>query len=401
MRVWALVPRRRGSDGFGPPIDRRSRRCARSRSARDRFGRTPRARRASATPSHHLLCGEVLAIVLAACAADPPSKEQLGKQLFTDPGLSYPTGQACADCHAPQTAFRDPESDHTTSMGAVQGRFGARNTPTAMYAAAVPPLHYDGRWVGGLFWDGRADSLEQQAGGPLMNPLEMNNRDRASVVNYVRTRPYANAVRELYGGGALDTVDGGFTAISDALAAYERSPALSPFSSRYDHYVAGTGALTTQELHGMNVFTAHCASCHPPPLFTDFGYANLGIPHYGNSAYDAQHPGFVDHGLMTTLGDPATDGMFRTPTLRNIARTAPYGHNGYFENLPYLLDFLNTRDVGSRDVPTCSRAAGTNASCAWPAPEVPATVDHRVGNLGLSHDDLDALAAFLDALTDE
>ena len=339
--------------------------------------------------------------LLAACSVDTPTKEQLGKRVFTDPGLSQPAGQSCADCHSPKTAFRDPESDRTTSMGAVQGRFGARNTPTALYAAHVPPLHYDGQWIGGLFWDGRADTLEQQAGGPLLNPLEMNNPDKATVVNHVRAQPYAQQFRELYGAGALDTVEGGFTSITDALAAYERSPELSPFSSRYDRWVAGTASLSAQELRGKDVFDAHCTSCHPPPLFTNFGYANLGVPRYANSLYYTRDPGYVDHGLATTLHDPSLDGMFRVPTLRNIARTAPYGHNGYFENLPYILDFLNTRDVGSPDVATCSRAPGKPAACAWPAPEIPATVDRRVGNLGLSPDDLSALAAFLDTLTDE
>jgi cytochrome c peroxidase len=275
-------------------------------------------------------------------------------------------------------------------MGAVQGRFGTRNAPTAMYAAQVPPLHYDGRWVGGLFWDGRADTLAQQAAGPLLNPREMNNPDKATVVNHVRAQDYAQDVRAIYGESALDTVDGGFAHITDAIAAYERSPELSPFSSRYDK-----GTLNAQELRGEKIFDAHCASCHPPPMFTDFSYANLGLPRYANG------PAEIDHGLATTMHDSSLDGMFRTPTLRNITRTAPYGHNGAFENLPYFLDFLNTRDVGSPDAPTCSHAPGSKTSCAWPAPEVPANIDHRVGNLHLSSDDLADLAAFLAALTDE
>jgi len=286
-------------------------------------------------------------------------------------------------------------------MGAVQGRFGSRNAPTAMYAAQVPPLHYDGRWTGGLFWDGRADTLEQQAAGPLLNPLEMNNPDKATVVNHVRAQPYAQQFRDVYGAGALDSVDDGFAHITDAIAAYERSPELAPFSSRYDRWAAGTGTLSAHELRGKDIFDAHCASCHPPPLFTDFSYANLGVPRYANNLYYLKDPGYVDHGLATTLKDPSLDGMFRVPTLRNITRTAPYGHNGYFENLPFMLDFLNTRDVGSPDVATCSRATGSNASCAWPAPEIPATVDRRVGNLGLTSEDLAALAAFLDTLADD
>ena len=97
---------------------------------------------------------------------------------------------------------------------------------------------------------------------------------------------------------------------------------------------------------------------------------------------------YIDHGLMTTVGDPQQDGKFRVPTLRNIARTAPYGHNGYFENLEYMIEFLNTRDVGS---PTTG---------PWAAPEVPATVDQTVGHLGLSQQDVDDLVTFLATLSD-
>jgi cytochrome c peroxidase len=342
----------------------------------------------------------LLTLMLAGCTVDAPSKEQLGKQLFIDRTLSTPAGQSCADCHAPAQAFRDPESDRTTSMGAVDGRFGSRNAPTAMYAATIPPLHYDGRWVGGLFWDGRASSLEEQAAGPLLNPLEMNNADHASVVAKVRRAPYASAFRDVYGGRALDDTEIAFGHITDAIAAYERSPELSPYSSRYDRFAAGTGTLTPQELRGYRVFDANCTSCHPPPAFTTFEYVNLGLPRYENNMYLRQDPTFVDHGLATTVNQPTEDGKFRVPTLRNIARTAPYGHNGYFENLPFMLEFLNTRDVGSTQVASCSRVPASQTRCQWPAPEVPATVDHRVGNLGLSPGDLEDLAAFLETLDD-
>jgi cytochrome c peroxidase len=339
--------------------------------------------------------------MLAACSAESPSKEQLGKELFLDQGLSQPGGQACADCHAPTAAFRDPESDHTTSMGVVTGRFGTRNAPTAMYAASIPPLHYEGRWIGGQFWDGRADTLDAQAAGPLLNPREMNNPDRASVVAKVRAAPYAATFRELYGTHALDDVDQAFAHITDAIASYERGPELSPFNSRYDRYIAGSGSLTAQELRGYQVFNANCASCHPAPLFTDFSYANVGVPRYDNSMALTADPSFVDHGLATTVMSDREDGTFRVPTLRNITRTAPYGHNGYFENLPYMLEFLNTRDVGSVDVSTCSRSPGSKARCAWPAPEIPSTITRQVGNLGLTSGDLEDLAAFLDTLSDD
>ena len=338
-----------------------------------------------------------LALALLASCRDGAA--ELGKQVFFDPALSHPAGQACADCHAPQTAFRDPESDHSTSLGVLRGRFGVRNAPTLMYARFVPPLHLDPYvgWAGGLFWDGRGGSLEHQAAIPMLNPVEMNNPDRATVVAGQRAAAYAGEYKKIYGNDALDDVDVGFAHVGDALAAFERTPQFSPFSSKYDHYIAGKAKLTESEKRGLAVFEQHCTSCHPPPLFTNFSYANLGIPRYQNNGfYKNEHElnpagaAYVDHGLMAIVGDSAQDGKFRVPTLRNIARTAPYGHNGYFANLPYFLDFLNTRDSRSPD-PMVK---------PWAPPEVRVNVDQRVGHLGLDARALDDLDNFLETLTD-
>jgi cytochrome c peroxidase len=356
----------------------------------------------------------VVSVALLGAACSPSSssmtKEQLGRAVFFDQGLSQPAGQSCADCHAPDRAFADPEVDESTSAGAVPGRFGPRNAPTAMYARFVPPLHLDPagqQFVGGLFWDGRADTLEDQASNPFLNPLEMNNPDKATVVAAVRAASYAGAVRSVYGPSSLDDPEQAFANLLDAIATYERSQALSPFSSKYDRYLAGTATMTEQQLRGLAIFEdparGNCASCHPsrpasdgtPPLFTDFTYANLGIPKYRNSRYlvqpSALNPdgsAFVDHGLMKTVDDARQDGKFRVPTLRNVARTGPYGHNGYFGNLEYILDFHNTRDVGSSDVGP------------WAPPEVAANVDARVGHLGLSTEDVYDVLSFLQTLTD-
>ena len=342
--------------------------------------------------------------------------------MFEDTGLSQPAGQACADCHAARYAFRDPESDHSTSAGAIASRFGARNAPSTMYAPFIPDLTFDPgteQYRGGQFWDGRAADLEDQAALPLLNPIEMNNPDKATVVAAIERAPYARKFVAAFGPAAFEDVDAAFTHIAESLATYERSTVMSPFSSKYDRVLAGTASLTPKEMLGRAVFEdperGNCASCHPsrpgadgsPPMFTTYGYANLGLPRYANSEFYAlpkalnpEGASYIDHGLMTTVGDPRQDGKFRIPTLRNVARTGPYGHNGYFASLPYFLDFLNTRDVGSTAVGTCSRASAT-ATCAWPPPEVAATVERdRVGHLGLSEPELDALAAFLETLTD-
>ncbi|HZJ68314.1 MAG TPA: cytochrome-c peroxidase, partial [Kofleriaceae bacterium] len=193
----------------------------------------------------------------AGCTADQPStKEQLGELMFSDTNLSSPAGQSCADCHLARVAFRDPETSLATSMGIVPGRFGLRNAPTAMYASYVPALHRtgDGGWIGGLFWDGRADTLEDQAAAPLLNPLEMNNADKASVVATVRRASYAPAFRELFGPRALDDVDAAFAHVTEALAAFERGPAFAPFTSKYDRFLAGEATLSDAEQRGLAIF---------------------------------------------------------------------------------------------------------------------------------------------------
>ncbi len=370
------------------------------------------------------------ALALAACTqtSPPPSaatanitSAQVGALLFSDPSLSEPVGQACADCHDARVAFRDPEVDHSTSMGVVPGRFGSRNSQSAMYSNLVPPLHYDpllGQ-IGGLFWDGRADSLEDQANGPLMNPLEMANPSKQVVVDKLRMGPNADAFRAAFGDDALDDVDPAYAKMTAALAAFERTPAFAPFSSKYDHYLAGTAKLSASEKRGLAIFEdparGNCAGCHPsrptadgaPPMFTNYGYANLGLPAYANNLFYEQpaplNPDgarYIDRGLGRTLDDANQDGKFRTPTLRNIGRTAPYGHNGYFANLSYFVDFLNTRDIGSTMVGTCSRVKD-DTRCAWPAAEVSSTLDHHIGNLRLGETDVDDLVAFLRTLDDQ
>jgi cytochrome c peroxidase len=102
---------------------------------------------------------------------------------------------------------------------------------------------------------------------------------------------------------------------------------------------------------------------------------------------------------MTTIHDAAHDGEFRVPTLRNVRRTPPYGHNGYFANVSFAVDFITSRELGSPDAPTCTRAE-PRALCAWPPPEVPTTIDDRLGNGPLSRDELADVVAFLGSLDD-
>jgi cytochrome c peroxidase len=329
---------------------------------------------------------------------------KLGRLMFFDEGLSEPAGQACATCHAATAAFSDPRGG-VTSRGVVDGRAGARNTPSAMYAALVPPLAWandDDGFVGGLFLDGRADSLEAQAHQPMLNPIEMNNADAHAVADKLRRAPYAYLFRRTFGAAALDDDRAAFDFAAGALAAFERLPEFAPFTSKYDAFLAGTAELTAAEARGLDVFNdankGNCAACHPsaagddgaPPLFTDSTYDNLGIPKnpanpfYAMAAFNPDGAAYLDRGLGAVLNAPAEDGKFRVPTLRNVALTAPYGHNGYFADLRAVVDFYNTRDTRP-----------------WPAAEVASTMNKdELGNLKLSDTDIDDLVAFMYTLSD-
>ena len=333
-------------------------------------------------------------------------KEALGKLLFFDPMLSTPPGQACSHCHAPTSGFGDPNQQLPVSRGVHPDRYGNRNDMTAAYAAYIPPLAFDdeeGLWVGGLFWDGRASSLAEQAKGPPLNPLEMANPDAEAVVASIREAPYRGQFLEVYGEGALDDVEQGYDYMADAIAAYEMTPEFSPFDSKYDRYLAGEEDLTTTELQGLALFESeekgNCAACHPsvsgpdgsPPLFTDFTYDNLGTPKNPENPFYFLPPEFnpdgvnyVDLGLGPVVGDSELNGFFRVPTLRNVSLTPPYMHNGVFHTLYEVVSFYNSRDVAP-----------------WPAPEVPANVNREeLGDLGLTPQEMEAIVAFIRTLTD-
>jgi cytochrome c peroxidase len=359
----------------------------------------------------HAACGCLLTLLIGASvnAETLTPLETLGKTLFFDDSLSEPAGQSCASCHAPEAGFADPDRHQPTSEGVNPGLFGVRNTPSVAYAAFSPVFRFDvteGIFIGGQFWDGRASDLEEQAGQPLLNPLEMANTDSEMVVDKVRRSGYASRFEELFGDGALDDVDTAFTHIATAIGAYERSSEISPFTSKYDAFLAGDVALTAREKLGLELFEredkGNCAACHPskpsagaaPPLFTDFSYDNLGVPkNLANPFYrlpESHNPegaGYLDLGLGGPLAVRSAweNGKFKVPTLRNVALTAPYMHNGVFSSLRDVVAFYNTRDTDAR----------------WGTPEIADNVNtEELGDLGLSDDEVDAVVAFMLILSD-
>jgi cytochrome c peroxidase len=368
-----------------------------------------------------LMLAAVAGLALAGPAhADP--RAVLGRLLFFDPGLSEPAGQSCASCHEPAAAFTDPDKSKPTSKGVHRERFGNRNTPSAMYMAFSPAFHFDkeeGHYVGGQFWDGRAATLEEQAKGPFLNPVEMANPDKRAVVDKVRRAAYAGQFEAAFGKGALDDVDRAYDNIAAAIAAFERTAEFAPFTSKHDAWLQGRAKLTAQELRGLRLFNdekkGNCAACHPSqrrpdgglPLFTDFTYDNLGVPRNPDNPFYAQakahNPAgakFVDRGLGGFVKKRAEDDKFKVPTLRNIALTAPYMHNGYFKTLRGVVAFYNDRDARPACKGEASEAEALKRGC-WPRPEIARNMNRdEMGRLGLTEQEVDDIAAFMEALTD-
>lgn len=351
-------------------------------------------------------------------------KETLGREIFSDTQLSSPPGQACASCHSPEHFFVDPDGNEPTSEGVIEGRYGPRNAPTLLYAASSPLFHFNKAeklFIGGQFDDGRSLDLKAQAKEPFLQALEMNNATSEEVVIKVREASYAPLFKSVYGSKSLDDQAVAYQRIVDAISAFERAPAMSPFRSKYDLYMAGRAKFTDQERRGREIFEredkGNCAACHPSrpsengkirPLFTDHTYDNIGVPQNPDNKFYTQprefNPkgyGFVDIGLGDHVKDALENGKFKVPTLRNIARTAPYMHNGYFKTLRGVINFYNTRDIK----PTCADPFTTEERAmvlgCWPSPEVGVNVNHdELGHLGLTDQEERDLEAFLKTLTD-
>lgn len=332
-------------------------------------------------------------------------KQTLGKRIFFDDSLSTPSGQACAECHSPKAAFANDKAELPVSQGVHKDRFGGRNDLSAAYAGFSPTFHYDsisGGYIGGYFWDGRAADLAAQAQGPFLNPLEMANPDKRSVIEKIRRSEYAELFQQVFGTESLQDDDKAYDFVAEAIADYERSAELNKFNSKYDLYLKGEVSLSEKEKRGLDLFNGPgmCANCHPSekapsgehPLFTDYTYDNLGLPknpenpfYYLSKELNPEGISSIDLGLGGVLKKPEENGKFRVPSLRNVALTTPYMHNGIFKTLNQVVMFYNTRDVGH-----------------WPEPEVAANINHaEMGNLGLSQLEVNDIVAFLCTLSDD
>jgi cytochrome c peroxidase len=320
--------------------------------------------------------------------------QQLGKHLFFDELLSNPAGVSCATCHSPQYAFSDPRNT-PFSVGAT-GIMGLRNAPMLAYSAFSPAQYFDEEeqtFVGGYFWDGRAATIEGQIAGPLFSHIEMNLGSKAELLQKISQSPYRDLFVYVFGEVALRDTVFGFNAALSAIARYEESVEMNPFTSKYDYYLKGKVQLSDLEYRGLQLFNdpkkGNCAACHPSTpdaivgkvLFTDFTYDNLGLPAHPLHASKGLK---VDTGIGAVVNDNEHGGKFKVPTLRNVAISAPYFHNGVITSLNDAIQFYNKRDLGT-----------------FGKPEVEANINtDELGDLKLTDAEVAAIEAFLRTLTD-
>jgi cytochrome c peroxidase len=414
--------------------------------------------------------------------------ELLGKAMLYDKHLSVNRNEACALCHMPETGFTGPVSELNRATGSYPGsvrtRFSNRKPQSHAYAPLSPVLHYNpgqGDLVGGNFWDMRAtgrrlgNPAAEQAEGPPTNPVEMGLPDSACAVYRASKRPYRALFERVWGGQAFainwpsdveqvcnqpgpppandptpvhltDSDRGRATATFDqmaqAIAGYEASAEVTPFTSKFDAVMAGKAQFTPQEQAGYVLFRGkgQCNNCHrdggpgEDPMFTDFTASNIGtpanplLPYYAEQqpderGYTANPAGskYIDPGVGGFLAErnllshpSAVDarwrpleaenmGRFQVPTLRNVDKrpnpnfVKAYGHNGYFKSLKSIVHFYNTRDTLRR---CATNDPGEGTTC-WPGPESTNNMNTKfVGRLGLSDDEEGQLVSFMQTLTD-
>ena len=356
---------------------------------------------------------------IARAAAEPENAQSLaalGERLFFDPELSLNRTQACATCHAPDAGFVDPRETRlgrAVSLGDDGESLGRRNAPTVTYASFSPTFgrNADGQHVGGQFLDGRARTLEEQAGQPLLNPVEMAMPDEASVVARLQEdAEYVSDFRDLFGADVFNSTRTAFDALARSLAAYERTAAFAPFDSRYDRSLRGEIELTDEEELGrLLFFSSQFTNCHLCHQLNEFGgtagetFSNYVFHNIGTSANPSLAKAFdalPDRGLAENpaVADRMASGKFKTPSLRNIAVTGPYMHNGVFRDLRTVILFY---DHYNNKAPR--RQINPETGGPWGVPEIPDNLSLKELETGPALDDrrVDALVAFLRSLTDQ
>lgn len=378
-------------------------------------------------------------------------EQQLGKLLYEDDNLSLNKNQSCSSCHSLKPVhqqntfpkltpgFVDKENVKNgtpVSFGSIPDATGSLNAPSAGYAAFSPLFHWDdedGLYIGGQFWNGRASNLTEQAKGPFLNPAEMAMPNEWSVVSRLKeSEKYSKLFWQIY---RLDlaavpyfdntqlnaitpaAVTEIYQNMAKAIGAFEQTPVFNKFTSKFDYVLAGMAEFTQIEKEGLALFNdekkGNCAACHVseassdedgnviPPMFTDFTYDNIGLPRNVKIPGNPEpNPGLGGRSDIAAL-DPDGDeiGKHKVMSLRNIALTPPYGHNGVFATLEQIVHFYNTRDTLGW---VSDNQDSGFAISGWPDPEIPQNVNHdELGNLELTADEEKAIVAFMKTLTDD
>lgn len=286
----------------------------------------------------------------------------MGERAFNEPLLSASGQQSCASCHASASGHSAPNALAVQLGGQHSDVQGLRSSPALRYLAKNTPFHFDAEDTptGGFFWDGRANTLAEQAAGPLLNPREMANPDKASVVAKIGQTAWASNFQALYGAAVLQNTDVAFDKLLQALERYQREDSeFNAYTSKYDAVLRGQATLTEAEARGLALFNdkdkGNCAACHPSdkgadgshPLFTDFTYDNLGVPRNRNIAAN-NDASYFDVGLCARPELAARQdlcGAFKVPSLRNVALRQTFFHNGKFNTLKDALNFYVQRDT--------------------------------------------------------
>ena len=350
------------------------------------------------------------------------AKEALGQLLFFDKNLSKNRTQSCATCHAPEHGFidnRDNGVGGMVSLGDDGKSLGDRNAPTATYAMFSPDFSVNNKGVykGGQFHDGREKDLAGQAGGPPTNPIEMGMKDKASTVERLKENEnYVSQFKKIFGDDIFNDTEKAYSAMADSIASFERTELFAPFDSKYDRYLKGEYKLTKQEDLGMTLFFSkqftNCNICHQlnksqthkKETFTNYEYHNIGVP--VNTALrekNGKGKDFIDHGLLENPAvlannDKVQDGKYKVPTLRNVAVTAPYMHNGIFKDLKTVVLFYDKYNSRSK-----KRTINPETGKTWAEPEVAETISLKELKTGpaLKMKRINALVAFMKTLTDK
>jgi len=355
-------------------------------------------------------------LVLGIMLAQAQNMEQLGEMLFFDVALSKHKTQSCSTCHNPENGFvddRDNGVGSMVSMGDDLKSRGSRNAPTAAYAMVSPHFYFDSKkhqYKGGQFLDGREKTLAGQAGGPPLNPVEMGMPDKKMLIERLKeNKKYVTLFQENFGDKIFEDIDQAYKAMSLAIEAFEKTKTFAPFDSKYDRYLKDEYDLSVLEDLGRTLFFSNnnlsCAKCHllktedeEGETFSNYEYHNIGVP--SNPLLIQKgivQAGFIDHGLLDNpnITDKKHDGKFKVPTLRNVAVTAPYMHNGVFKSLRAVMEFYDKYN-------NKKRVNNPDTNKPWAKPEVKKTVNHDLLEAKkLTDRKIDGLIAFMKLLTDK